>query len=202
VLALRQELIALTPTLSDKDLLDVVIAAQVNRQVNWIQRQAREDDAASEPWRRKRAIVLRGLCVRADVRHLIWPEGEAIGRWQDLSRRMKRWCIRDALARHWWGEFVNGRSAEDAFAAWQVFLTCADRRSWVWIHDIWSRTAISSELDLLKSRHFHANKSELERAMRKREEDSPKYSEKLFGEDMPGTWLQLDGFVAQRPKTG
>lgn len=202
VLELRQELIALTPALSDKDLLDVVIAAQLNRQVKWIQRQARGDESAPEPWRRKRAIVLRGLCVRADVRRLTWPEGETIGRWQDLSRRMKQWCIRDALARHWWGEFVNGTSAEDAFAAWQVFLTCTDRRSWVWIQEVWSRAATSSELDLLKARHFHANKSELERAMRKREEDSPKFSEKLFGEDMPGTWLQLDGFVARRPKTG
>src|SRR5690606_33080762 len=73
-----------------------------------------------------------------------------------------------ACAVHWWHAYVDATDPETAYAAWVLFLACADRRA----HISMSRRPISDDapLPILKRAHIAANRRRLERAMTKREQ--------------------------------
>lgn len=193
VIALRQDLTSSANANTDRALVDLVIAAEVNGQDSWLAELVKADTVAPQLWRRKRAIVLDALRTYPELDKLVWPEGDSTSTWQGLRKRMAEWTNRGAFARYWWDRFATASSAEDAYCAWTVFLTCADRRAYVWMDAMMDKADRGCELDRLRRLQIRLNRDLLERALLKQEDKSPKLSEKLFSFDAPREWLQLDG---------
>lgn len=192
VSALREELAFFANTSTDKALLDLVIAVQLNGKDAWIEELVKADAASLHLWRRKRAIILDAFRNYPHIDKLVWPEGEKTGSWQALKERMVAWTNRGAFARYWWNQFVTASTADEAFCAWTVFLSCADRRAHIWMDSIAENAHTGSELDRLRALHVRLNRDILERKLNKKEESSPNLADKLFSYDAPAQWLQLD----------
>lgn len=190
--ALRDWLTSFANTSTDRTLLDLIIAAQVNGREAWLDELVKVDTASPRLWRRKRSIVLNAFRNYPNIDNLDWPEGEKDTSWQELNARMTAWTNVGVFARYWWEQFVSASTADEAFSAWTVFLSCADRRAHVWMDTIAKKMESGSELDRLRRLHVQLNRDLLERKLLKQEENSPSLSNKLFGYDAPASWLQLD----------
>lgn len=192
--AVRAELTSLIRCNTDQDLFELVIACQIHGCDKWLKDFIDADVASDQPWRHKRAAVLKAFHQLPALDKLKWPEGKTVGSLRALERNLLKWTNRGSLAKHWWDRFVGATDADTAFAAWHVFLGSADRRAWVW----WSRRpAPKTELDRLRVLHLGSNKDLFARALRKPEEKTPKFADHLFGLDAPGKWLMLDGAPAR-----
>ena len=192
VAVLRDELASFANTSTDKKLLDLVIAAEINGKDIWLEELVKADAASTHLWRRKRAIILDTFRKYPDLGKLAWPEGEITDSWQAFKDTMVAWTNRGVFARYWWGQFVTASIADEAFCAWTVFLSCADRRSHIWMQSMAEKSHTGSELDRLRKLHVQLNLDLLERALLKQEERSPSLADKLFSQDAPARWLQLD----------
>ena len=133
-------------------------------------------------------------CARA--RFLYGATRAKMARYYGVSvRTVIRWTNRGSLAKHWWRKFAAAPSADEAFAAWCVFLSLADRRAHVWMNGIFQAASTGDdELYRLRGLHWELNRDALDRACKKRETDSPSLSDHLFAQDAPGKWLALDGW--------
>jgi len=192
VAALRDELASFANTSTDNKLLELVIAAQVNGKDAWLEELVSADAASTHLWRRKRAIILEAFRKYPDIGTLAWPEGEKTSSWEALKGRMTAWTNRGVFARYWWERFVAATTADEAFCAWTVFLSCADRRSYIWMTSMAEKSQTGSELDRLRKLHVQLNLDTFERKLLKQEETSPSLADKLFSQDAPAQWLQLD----------
>jgi hypothetical protein len=192
--ALRAELTNLIRCNTDQDLFELVIACQVHGRDKWLEGFIGADVASDQPWRHKRAAVLKAFHQLPAINKLQWPEGKTVGSLRALERNLLKWTNRGALAKHWWERFIGATDADTAFAAWHVFLGSADRRAWGWRS---RRPEPKTELDRLRELHLRSNKDLFARALEKPEEKIPKLADHLFGLDAPGKWLMLDGAPAR-----
>lgn len=193
VLALRDEAASIRFSNTDEDLLELVIAAQVNGQDEWLHNFTSADAASDVLWRRKRGIVIEAFRANPDFQKLQWPEGVKTSSWDVLTDNMRSWSNRAAFAKHWWEKFVGAEDANEAFAAWIVFLSCADRRAHVWMGKLARDANKDSELDRLRGIHVKLANRVLKRRLKNSEEKSPGLADHLFGQDAPSAWLTLDG---------
>lgn len=191
--AVRAELSSLIRCNTDKDLFELVIACQLNGSDKWLKGFIDADVASDQPWRLKRAAVLKAFHQLPAIEKLQWPEGRPVSSLRSLERNLLKWVNRGALAKHWWESFIGATDGDTAFAAWHVFLGSADRRAWLW----WSRrTEPTTELDRLRELHLGSNMDLFARALEKPERTA-KFADHLFGLDAPGKWLTLDGVPAR-----
>ncbi|MFZ6760398.1 hypothetical protein ACO0K9_24610 [Undibacterium sp. Ji50W] len=192
--AVRAELTNLIRCNTDQDLFELVIACQMYSRDKWLAGFIDADVASDQPWRHKRAAVLKAFNQLPIINNLQWPEGETVGSLRALERNLLKWTNRAVLAKYWWERFIGATDADAAFAAWHVFLSSADRRAWQW----WSgRQEPKTELDRLRELHMESNKDLFARALEKPEEKIAKFADQLFGLDAPGKWLMLDGVPAR-----
>lgn len=192
VLALRDELYSMRRNPTDKDLLELVLCATANGNGGWLDQRVSEDENSPHDWRRKRAIVLRGLMASPSIEELNWCEGWARGSWEVLRHNALDWGNRQSMARYWWRQYLTSETAEAAYAAWHVLLACADRRAWAWIGEEVERNRSSGTLWRLKMLHFSVNRSKLEIAMEEREtKGSNRMDRQLMAWEAPGQWLRL-----------
>jgi len=189
---LRETLTSFALTSTDQAILDVVIAAQFNGCEDWLDKLIRQDLVSAYQWRRKRGLMLDALRSYPDPQALEWPYGVKVTSIDSLNSRMAKWRNRGTLARLWWGKFVQALDAPSAFAAWNVFLACADRRAYVWMNKDTENAFTGSELDRLRKLHVLMNRSQLEKKLSAREEKANGLNNHLFGRDAPAHWLEMD----------
>jgi hypothetical protein len=194
ILQVREALTAIDYCNTDQDCMDLVIAAELHGCTGWLDALVAEDESSPLFWRKKRAIVLRGLKESPPVEALPWREGELVGSWKTLQANMLRWSIRNSLGKYWWQQFLAATDAEYAYAAWEVFSTLADRRRYL---EVRARPTPVSELDRLRDLHVSTNWRNLRLKMDKLESDSPSFADNLFGLDKPSKWLMLDGKLSR-----
>lgn len=151
--ALREFLTSFALTSTDRQILDLVIAAQWNDRDDWLANLVDEDKRSPRQWRRKRGVMIEALSSYPSPDALVWPAGEMKTSMESLESRMAYWRNRGALARWWWRQFLRANDTVEAFAAWTVFLSCADRRAHVWMRSEAKQAYTGSELDRL--RHLH-----------------------------------------------
>lgn len=192
---LRRSLISFASTSTDVALLDLVIAAQFNGRDEWLQSVIKEDQASRFLWRHKRALTLEGFSAAADAQSLNWPSGPKTTSVEALVSSAIQWRNRRALARLWWVKFTQASDAGAAFAAWHVFLKCADRRAYVWMKVSATGTVVVSELDRLRALHVQMNRSQLDRALAAAERKPNGLKDCLFGREAPANWLEMDGIA-------
>ncbi len=192
VLALRDELYSMRRNPTDKDLIDLVLCATANGSGSWLDRRVSEDEKSPHDWRRKRAITLRGLMASPSIEELKWSEGPARGSWEGLRNSAFVWGNRQSMARYWWRQYLTADTAETAYAAWHVFLACADRRAWAWIKEETERNRASGTLWHLKMLHFSLNRTKLTMAMEENEtKGGNRMDRQLMGWEAPKQWLRL-----------
>lgn len=192
--AVRTELTNLIRCNTDQDLFELVVACQMHGRDKWLNGFIGGDIGSDQPWRHKRAVVLKAFHQLPAIDKLQWPEGAPVGSLRVLERNLLKWSNRGTLAKHWWERFIGATDADTAFAAWHLFLGAADRRAWVW----WSgRPESKTELDRLRELHLESNNDLFARALKKPEEKAPNFADRLFGLDAPSKWLMLDGALAR-----
>lgn len=188
---LRRQLYALENNANDSSYVDLVMCALLNGRRDWIQARVDEDAASGVAWRQKRAIALAGLLQERSADAAVWPTGPGVGHWGLLKRRADDWTNRQAFARHWWLTFLSATSASDAYAAWQMFLECADRRVLTWLKSDLEQLRRKDELWRRKLIHSDINWSNLQSAMRDAESKGQKaLNSHLFGWSSPENWFE------------
>jgi hypothetical protein len=97
-----------------------------------------------------------------------WPEGEIRTSYADLRRKAAGFRWTEACAHHWWRAYLAAQDADEAYAAWVLFLHSVDRRAWTWMReDIEAQKDGGDNLLNVKLMHVRLNRSELRRAMEK-----------------------------------
>ena len=171
VAALRSELLDLEHCNTDRALFDVALAASYNGKSEWLTDVIRVDKASTVPWKRKRAEVLAGFTVNNTLPVPgAWPQSEIRTDAAMLACTSARSRWSEACARHWWSVFLDTTDPELAYAAWVLFLDSADRRAQVWTARETIPMSGSAELVRLKVAHNKLNRSNLKRALKKRDD--------------------------------
>ncbi len=195
VLKLREEVTQLEHCNTDAHIMDIVLAAQLHGQLTWLQSLVTSDAASEQIWRQRRAIFVEALMQSDGICNLKWQEGLVEDSWQEIRAQSQAWANRGILAKHWWTRFVQGSTAEEALAAWHVFLSCADRRAWLWVSSTLPQgdPCTLAGLDRMRRLHLAVNRHELTRALKKREAENPSFADHFLREDPPQKWMTLDG---------
>ena len=170
VMKLREELVELEYCHNDQKLFDLAIAASYHGKSDWLDTFIQNDRASAFVWQQKRAEVLAGFSANNSLPVAgAWPDGEIQTTHADLTLRSAHYRWIEACAHHWWRAFLDVCDPAEAYAAWVLFLHSADRRASVWIGQDIETADHSTDLFKRKINHFRLNRSNLERAMKKRE---------------------------------
>lgn len=196
VLELREHLYSLSQNANDESYLDLALAAVSQRGASWLEAAIAADEAATEPFRRKRAITLRGFLPTDSSYQPKWREGECVGTWDALRMRAQETRNRSSQARYWWKGFLTAPDALSAFCAWQIFLACADKMAWVWMDSDIESHREGSELWRLKMLHMRFNESALESAINEKSNKGANSLDRhLVGLDSPDSWFTPDALT-------
>lgn len=192
VLALRNELFSLARNLTDSSYVDIAVCALLTGNEHWLRAKIGDDASSNVTLRMKRAAVLQGLIERRE-NGPIWPTGCSAGEFDWLRRRAQSWINRAAFARHWWRQFLQAKEPADAYAAWHVFLHCADRTAFAWIRPDLDAFRRDDELWRLKVFHLDINWSNLTRSMKEKEsKGNNEMTRHLLGWDSPDGWFTAE----------
>ena len=173
VMALRKELVELEYCHNDQKLFDLAIAASYNGKSDWLDTFIKNERTSALVWHRRRAEVLAGFTANNSLPVVgAWPDGEIRTTHAKFALRSARHRWIEACAHHWWRTFLNACDPAEAYAAWVLFLQSADRRAWVWIRQDIEIADDSTDFFQRKIKHVRLNQSNMERAMKKREEKS------------------------------
>lgn len=188
---LRIELVGPPLCHTDQALFNVALAAEYNHKDEWLASIIAKDLASSLAWRRMRCRVLQGFRANntlpiADA----WTHGPVETAHEQLRWHSARFRFREASAHHWWRAFWSAQDVTQAYAAWILFLRSADRRAWIWMDEEARKANDGGKLYQLKLNHVRLNRSELRRAMEKREQSLDK------------TFLDRETVVGLGPWTG
>ena len=193
VLELKEQLYSLPQNASDDSYLDFVLAAVSLGEASWLESTIAADEAATEPFRRKRAITLRGFLPTEPSYQPKWHEGECVGTWDALRMRAQEMRNRASQARCWWKGFLTARDPLSAFCSWQIFLACADKMAWVWMDSDVESYREDNELWRLKMLHMRFNASALKSAINEKSRKGLiSLGGKLVGVDGPDSWFAPD----------
>lgn len=192
---LRTYLYSLARSRTDRAYLDLVICAASHDNLAWLRQKTAEDEASGVGWRRKRAILVNGLMTPASSP--TWPEGPTVGSWGVLRRSASTWASNESFARHWWRTFLAAETPTQAFAAWKVFLLCADRRAWIWMSADVASHGRDDELGRAKLAHAHVNHNQLEKALGDNETKGTNRIDKhLLSLGDPSEWFEPGQFAS------
>lgn len=171
VMKLREASVGLEYCHNDQKLFELAIAASFNGQSHWLDIFINEDRESPLVWRRNRAEVLAGFTANNSLPVAgAWPDGEIRTTHANFTLKSARHRWIEACAHHWWRDFLNACDPDEAYAAWVLFLRSVDRRAWVWMNQDIENADDSTDFFQRKIKHLRLNQSNLERAMKKREE--------------------------------
>ena len=155
---------------TDRDLIEIVVAARCHDRMTWLSKKVSDDAKALCPLNQRRASFLRHVLTVPEIAtEDEWPVGE----FGDVERGTS-WKLgqRETFAQHWFRTFVCADSEIEAHAAWQLFLASVDRRVWSWWADILDyEERERSTLDDIKMRFVAQQKRDIYRAIRENEKD-------------------------------
>lgn len=193
---LRNEIYTLRCNPTKFDYTETVLCAIANDGRSWLLDRVKADESSGEDWRKKRAIMIRGLIDDVELDDVEWFEGPPEGGWTQIRRDASSSRNRRAFARFWWNSFIQAADVEAAYAAWQVLLVCADRHVWIWVERDLSKLDLSDALSRIKLLHLELSRSALERAISDAEaRNTPKMKDELMSWKSPVPWINLSSIV-------
>jgi hypothetical protein len=189
LVALREELLNLERSGTDKDLFELAVAAHLSDRGEWFAAMTAADTTSPFVWRRKRALVLEGFAAGNSLpQPLAWPDRHLRTDHDHLRHRSARFRYRDACARYWWKRYLDASDAETAYAAWILFARAADRRAWAWMQQNADAARSQDTLYRLKMIHAKINAAD---AMRRMEKSEDQLDKKFLDRDIQdgvGPW--------------
>ncbi|MDR6841326.1 hypothetical protein [Pseudoxanthomonas sacheonensis] len=194
VLEVREQLFSVRRTTTEKDYLDLVVCALVNGAESWLGERIAADEGSGSTWRLKRGAMLRGMAELPVLAEEEWPEGWSVGTLTSTRREAVARKLGHSLSYYWWEQYLTATTGEAAYAAWKVFLTCVDRRCWIWLTKLVAkhRDANDTHLWRAKMRHFEFNRGKLDAAIHDRERKGTNAMNRhLWGWDEPSQWLDM-----------
>ena len=164
--SLRREQIDLLQTRTDEGLLEVAIASRLSGDTTWLKKFIQEDIASVETWRQQRGRRLDGyLGVDGSLINTDELDEPGPSLREDRKRSAGRWRRREIWARHWWNQYWNADTDEEAYAAWGLLLQVIDRRAHSWM----KIPSGMYEYQPRRVAHYQLNQDDLVRAMKKAE---------------------------------
>jgi hypothetical protein len=154
----------------------LALAAQLNDCRDWLETKISADLGSSETWRRQRGQAVAGYLANNDLEK-VQTGVDKIASNLSISRLQKKqqWQHREAASRFWWDAYWGAENAEDAYAAWVLFMHTVDRRAHCWLADRIANVDEENDLNRLKLAHFRLNFDEMKRAMKKQEKDTERH---------------------------
>lgn len=169
VLELREYIRSPNGSNTDEALLDLAIAARACGKLNWVG-QCCEEDLSSDTWHRERGIVMQGFVAHephAMTRPLAQMSTTDPGAHQ--HHRAAGWLRSWVSASHWWHIYKTTEDSSEAYAAWMLFLSSVDRRSWALMEQEIAENGAHQGLSRQKLVHAVLNRHNVKRAAKKRE---------------------------------
>jgi hypothetical protein len=130
---------ALEECIMDADLLELAVLVRSAKRLDakrWFQDTIRADESSAISFESARARALRGFmeedATAAWIEELV--ENETFWEKEVLGTAQLRTRL-EARARYWFHTFATETDLDKSWAAFRLFLTCADRRCWIWIGD-------------------------------------------------------------------
>ncbi|MFD9900962.1 hypothetical protein [Mesorhizobium sp. NPDC059025] len=172
------ELVDISNARTDRDLLDLAIAASLNGRGEWLDEMIDRDAHSDKRWQRWRSEVLAGFRTGNTLPiDEAWAEG-VLSATEHRQVEAARWRLAEAEALHWWEAYLSAPTEADAYAAWILFEKCADRRILSRVKADLPKARSVNRLDRLKRAHAKFNQGDLRRAIEK--------AEKKLGENFLG----------------
>ena len=159
---------------TDLDLLELAIKvrrASYGASAKWLEERIGQDLQSGTDLDKARAVTLRGLLEpEPGIQWLAEPPGDDGSWYHSVLRAAQRRVKSERDARHWFRKFCSSADLDEAWSAFRLFLTIADRRFWLWCFD---------ELEVLaeddpRRRFFESNRDEIKKACKNNEEKLPK----------------------------
>ena len=171
VAKLREEIMELEHSHTDRALFDLAIAASCHNKREWLDTIIQKDRVSPYAWRQIRATTLEGFGTNNALPIAkAWPDGEIKTERARIAHMSSRSAWREACARYWWKAYLDANDPADAYAAWVLFLRSTDRRIWVWMQE--EIDAVQRSDDFFRRKLLHAclNRDKMKRSLKKREE--------------------------------
>lgn len=158
---------------SDADLMELANAACAYGQHSWVLEQARLLIDAPQLWRRAKGFML--LCLAdsdsSTVSHIM-QQTDVDGTWvEPLLTGITYYHERNLWARHWYQCFLVAPSNDEAFAAYKLFLTCADRRCRIWVDTLEDQAKSDVNYDPRRIKFRLTNYQQLNRSVEENEKN-------------------------------
>lgn len=156
---------------TDKDLLDIALLLRSSSHADamtWFKQLLDVKLSSPVPFDSAKAATLRGfLEENADA---VWMQevikDEAPWAKVVISTAQKR-VRSEQNARYWFGQFCSSHNLDNSWAAFRLFLTCADRRCWLWSR----RELATKQAGARKEAFFELNINSIERACEENEKN-------------------------------
>lgn len=151
-------------TNSDKDLIELIVAARRNDKLEWLRDKVALDSSSECPMHRERSDFIAPLLEPPEIaKSDEWPGGSLYRTVREQSWELAQ---RESFAKHWLRSFADSNSEVEAHAAWKMFLTCVDRRVWSWFDEVLDHSQeAANRLDALKRRFVELQSNEIQRTI-------------------------------------
>ena len=123
---------------TDQDLLELVIVAQTGKGLNWLESKVEQDLKSSVMFSRSRAMLIRGFLAAKDSGEWLASQTKPqVETWFDrVAAKAYLYWQSDIWAKYWFDRFLSVSNDIHAWAAFRLLLKCADRRFWIWQHEL------------------------------------------------------------------
>lgn len=132
--------------ITDKDLLELAVAAQLGNAGVWLQTYIQESVHSPAPRARMSGMTLLGLVESEDSHSQLASLLSTLpNTWMhDLASEAQRRSLRNNWARYWFQQFLVARDEVLAWASFRLFLHCVDQRFWIWQSQIASKELLQA----------------------------------------------------------
>ncbi len=138
---------------------------------SWFWRQIQDDVDSERPILVARGLTLAGFAH--DTERAIALLEDAAPRtdwWLDTVRKDSLATARRAhWAKHWFSEFLVRKDWAESWAAFRLFVKCADRRYYTWVDRLLAKHVFSWRDGTRKMKHLLANHQRIDKAIEERE---------------------------------
>ncbi len=157
---------------TDRELMDLSIAAKAGGAEDWLWSIVEEGVDSSVPLRRLRSFGLLGFIEAERARAVLekYRQGHRDTWLGQVIETSVRRLQSDEHAKHWFRRFLDATDTVDSWRSFRLFLRCADRRFWCW-REITENQASSYSQVQLRRRFLDQNMDKLRNAIGRNERD-------------------------------